>query len=411
MKLSRELFEGIGISLDAVRANKLRSTLATLGIVIGIVTVTLMGAAINGLNQAFIKSISSLGADVFYVSRDDWFNQSYQSWMKTQKRRPIHLREAEMLTQKLSLSVAVAPEIDDQDTVKFKTRSADNVDIIGTTEGYLLTSGVGIAQGRFLTAADGEGTQPVCVIGNDVLTNLFHGDAPLGAHIKVADQSFEVVGVLEKQGNMLGWSLDNRVIIPIRELIADVWNRSTLDEIDVKAADMTQLDEAREELRQTMRQIRHLRPDAPDDFAINEQDQFVTLFHTMTATIAIIGLFITSLSLFVGGIGIMNIMFVSVAERTREIGVRKAIGAKNRSILLQFLIEAACICLIGGLIGLGIAWLATLAVTKWMFPTAMSWVIVVLSLFVSLATGVVSGFFPAWRAARMDPVEALRNET
>jgi putative ABC transport system permease protein len=233
----------------------------------------------------------------------------------------------------------------------------------------------------------------------------------LGARIKVADQSFEVVGVLEKQGNMLGWSLDNRVIIPIRELIADVWTRSTIDQIDVKAASLAQLDEAREELHQTMRHIRHLRPDEPDDFAINEQDQFVTLFHTMTATIAIIGLFITSLSLFVGGIGIMNIMFVSVVERTREIGVRKAIGAKRRAILFQFLIEAACICLIGGLIGLFIAWLITFAVSKWAFPTAMSGLIVALSLLVSLATGVISGFLPAWRAARMNPVDALRNET
>jgi putative ABC transport system permease protein len=410
MTFSREILEGLGISLDAVRANKMRSTLATLGIVIGIVTVTLMGAAINGLNQAFIKSISSLGADVFYISRDNWFNDSYDSWMKTQKRRPIQLKEAEALSQKLTLSVAVAPEIDDEDTVKYKTRSADGVQIIGTTEAYLQTSGIGMAQGRFLTSADGEGSQPVCVIGNQVLTNLFRGESPIGQRIKVQDQSFEVVGVLEKQGKMLGWSLDNRVIVPVRELIADIWNRSTVDEIDVKAADLTQLDEAREEMHQTMRHIRHLKPDAPDDFAINQQDQFVTLFHTMTATIAIIGLFITSLSLFVGGIGIMNIMFVSVAERTREIGVRKAIGAKRRSILLQFLVEAACICLIGGLIGLGIAWAATWAVSKWMFPTAMSGTIIAISLFVSLATGVISGFLPAWRAARMDPVEALRNE-
>jgi putative ABC transport system permease protein len=411
MNFFRELFESLGISLDAVRANKMRSTLATLGIVIGIVTVTLMGAAINGLNQAFIKSISSLGADVFYVSRNDWFNQNYNSWTKSQKRRPIRLREAEALTQKLTLSSAIAPEIDDEETVKYKTRSADDVQIIGTTEGYLMTSGVGIAEGRFLTAADGEGTQPVCIIGSSVVTNLFRGESPLGAHIKVEDQSFVVVGVLEKQGNMLGWSLDNRVIIPIRELIAEIWTRSTIDEIDVKAGNMAQLDEAREELRQTMRHIRHLRPDQPDDFAINQQDQFVTLFHSMTATIAIIGLFITSLSLFVGGIGIMNIMFVSVVERTREIGVRKAIGAKSRSILFQFLIEAAFVCLLGGLIGLGIAWVATLAVSKWMFPTALSGTIVVVSLLVSLATGVVSGFLPAWRAARMDPVDALRNET
>ncbi|HEY1791138.1 MAG TPA: ABC transporter permease [Verrucomicrobiae bacterium] len=404
-----EMREGLGISFDAVRANKMRSALATLGIVIGIVTVTLMGSAIHGLNGAFVKSISALGADVFYVQRSSWF-QDYDTWTQNRKRRPMHLKEAEQLVQKLALASAVAPAIWDDETVKYKTRSASLVDIVGTTEGFLETSGVGIAQGRFLTAADGESSQPVCVIGNDVVTNLFRGDPPLGARIKVADQSFEVVGVLEKQGSMLGWNLDNRVIVPIRELVADIWNRSTIDEIDVKASDTAHLDEAREELRQTMRHIRHLRPDEPDDFSINQQDVILKLFHDTTRTIAIIGLFITSLSLFVGGIGIMNIMFVSVAERTREIGVRKAIGARNRSIMLQFLIESAFICFLGGIIGLMIAWGATLAVSKWMFPTSLSGPIVVIALLVSLMTGVVAGFVPAWRAARMDPVEALRNE-
>jgi putative ABC transport system permease protein len=409
MNALSELHEGLGISFDAVRANKLRSTLATLGIVIGIVTVTLMGSAIHGLNQAFIKSISALGADVFYVQRNSWF-QDYDSWMGNRKRRPIRLKEAEALSQKLTMAAAVAPDIWDDETVRYKTRSASLVDIVGTTEEFLETSGGGVAQGRFLTAADGEGSQPVCVIGSDVASNLFRGDPPLGARIKVSDQSFQVVGVMEKQGNLLGWSMDNRVIIPIRELVADIWNRPNIDEIDVKASHMGQLDEAREELRQTMRNIRHLRPDEPDDFAINQQDQILTLFHNATRTIAIVGLFVTSLALFVGGIGIMNIMFVSVVERTREIGVRKALGAKNRSIMLQFLVEAACICLLGGIIGLVIAWGATLAVSKWMFPTSLSGPIVVMALLVSLITGVVAGFVPAWRAARMDPVEALRNE-
>jgi putative ABC transport system permease protein len=411
MNFFAEIREGLGISWDAIRVNKMRSVLATLGIVIGIVTVTLMGAAINGLDQAFIKSISSLGADVFYVSQYSWFSGSYDDWLKTQKRhRPIRLQEAEALAKQLTLAAAVAPEAGQYETVKYKTRSASLVSIVGTTEAYLQTSGVGVAQGRFLTAADAKGGQPICVIGSDVATNLFRGESPLGARIKIEDQSFQVVGVLEKQGAILGWSLDNRVIIPIREFLADIWNQSDIDQINVKASGLVQLDEAREELLQTMRHIRHLRPDQPDDFAINQQDQFVKFFHEMTGTIALIGLFVTSLSLFVGGIGIMNIMFVSVVERTREIGVRKAIGAKCRNILLQFLIEAACICLIGGMIGLGIAWLATLAVTKWLFPASLSLNIAAIAVLVSLLTGVVSGFLPAWRAARMDPVEALRSE-
>ncbi len=415
MRLLAELREGLGISWGAIQANKMRSALATIGIVIGIVTVTLMGAAINGLNQAFIKSISSLGADVFHVARYDWlFHFSYDDWLKMQRRRPpIRLRDAEALARQLTLASAVAPKMRSYRPVEYKTRSATLVRIIGTTDVYLQTSGVSVAQGRFLTAADAQGGQPVCVIGSDVATNLFHGESPVGKRIKIASQSCQVVGVLEKQGSSM-WvsSEDNNIIIPIREFLAIIWNGTLYDwdGIEVKANGLVQLDEAREELRQVMRHIRHLRPDEPDDFGINQQDQFVKWFHQQTRTIAIVGLFVTSLSLFVGGIGIMNIMFVSVAERTREIGIRKAIGAKRRNILLQFLIEAACICLLGGLIGLGIAWLTTLAVSHLLFPAALSWIIVAVALLVSLLTGVVSGFLPAWRAAWMDPVEALRSE-
>jgi putative ABC transport system permease protein len=192
-------------------------------------------------------------------------------------------------------------------------------------------------------------------------------------------------------------------------MIANFNHTRDLDQIQVKVKSLAGLEEAREELHSAMRQIRQLAPSDPDDFAINQQEQVLTMIHKVTGTIAAIGLFITGLSLFVGGIGIMNIMFVSVNERTREIGLRKAIGAKRRSILLQFLIEAATICLIGGLAGLGLAWPLTLLMQRFL-PATLSPAIVGVALGVSLVTGLLSGILPAWRAARMNPVDALRNE-
>ncbi len=409
MNLLAELREGFGISWNAIRANKMRSVLTTLGIVIGIVTVTLMGTAIEGLNRSFLKSISSLGADVFYVQRFSWLNRTYEDWNKQQKRRPIRLVEARALANQLTLAEAVVPTVDIDAPLKYENRSVSTVTVIGTTDAYLHTSVVGVSQGRFLSAADAEGGRPVCVIGTQVATNLFQQEPPLGNKIKIGAQSYEVVGVMDKQGSFLGLiSLDNRVIIPLKQLIASFWGNPDI-EIQVKAKDLVQLDEAREELRQVMRRVRRIAPDQPDDFSINQQDQFVQMFDRVAGTIAIIGLFVTGLSLFVGGIGIMNIMFVSVAERTREIGIRKAIGAKRRTILLQFLTEAACICMLGGLIGLAIAWPLTLVVQRFL-PTTMSLTVVGIALLVSLVTGVVSGFVPAWRAARMNPVDALRSE-
>ncbi|HEY5910467.1 MAG TPA: ABC transporter permease [Verrucomicrobiae bacterium] len=407
MNLLTEVKEGTRISWGAIRANKMRSVLTTLGIVIGIVTVTLMGTAIAGLNRAFLKNISFIGADVLYIDRFDWFVNSHEAWMRMQKRRPVTETHANALREQLTMARAVAPVSETSTSVRYRRRGGDSVRVIGTTEQYGFTSSVGLSLGRFMSASEASGGRPVCVIGSEVATNLFRRDAPLGNRITIGGKSFEVIGVLEKQGSFLGlFSLDNQVIVPLAQFAASFWHEPDCS-IQVKVKELEQLEEAREELRAAMRKVRRLAPTTPDDFAINQQDQFVKMFHRVGGTIAAVGVFITGLSLFVGGIGIMNIMFVSVAERTREIGIRKAIGARRRTILLQFLIEAASICLLGGLIGLSIAWPLTLLVQK-VLPATLSPTIVGIAILVSLVTGVLSGFFPAWRAARMNPVDALR---
>jgi putative ABC transport system permease protein len=409
MNLVTELREGLSISWSAIRANKMRSILTTLGIVIGVVTVTLMGTAIEGLNRAFLNNISFIGADILYVSRFDWFIDSEAEWLRMEKRQRITLPEVNSLEKQLTLARAVAPQAMTGRSIQYKKRSASSVRIIGTTDQYVHTSSIGISLGRFFSPTESSGGRPVCVLGSEVATNLFRLESPLGKKVMIGGRTFEVVGVLEKQGSFLGmFSLDNQAVVPLKQFTAFFWNWPDY-EILIKARELTQLDEVREEVRSAMRNVRRLSPSQADDFSINQQDQFIKIFHRLGGTIAAVGLFITGLSLFVGGIGIMNIMFVSVAERTREIGIRKAIGAKRRTILLQFLLEAASICLIGGMLALGIAWALTLVVRKFM-PVTMSVTVVTIAILVSLLTGVLSGFFPAWRAALMNPVDALRNE-
>jgi putative ABC transport system permease protein len=408
MNLLAELREGLAIAFAAIRANKLRAGLTTLGIVIGVVTVTLMGTAIEGLDRYFQKTVGFIAADTLYVRRMPWMIHSHAEWMRLQKRRPIEMSQVRELARLSTLARAVAPVSFANQPVSYKNRKSTGVDVIGTTDQFQYTSGIPVAEGRFFTPIESEGARPVCVIGAQVATNLFVREDPLGKRIKIGQIAFDVVGVLQAQGSFLGaFNLDKQVIIPLGQIVAFRW-RPDYD-IQVRARDLASVPETLEEVRAHMRTIRRVPPGEPDDFAINQQEQFLRIFKSITTTIATVGLFITGLSLFVGGIGIMNIMFVSVAERTREIGIRKAIGAKRRTILVQFLIEAAGICLMGGALALAIAWPMTLVLARFL-PAVMSLQVAGLALLVSTVTGLIAGFFPAWRAARMNPVDALRNE-
>jgi putative ABC transport system permease protein len=404
-----EIKEGLGIAWDAIRANKMRSVLTTLGIVIGIISVTLMGTVINGLNTAFHNGISGIGADVLYVDRMDWMIDSYEKWQAEQKRARITRDQVEFIEKEMPMAQNIAPYIMNSFGISYRSKDSSGVRVIGTTDEFAAIRGFALAEGRFMSSIESDAGRPVCVLGTNVAGRLFANESPIGKVVKLGRHPVEVIGVIEKQGSFLGLpSLDDQVVIPVRLLVRG-YSREPDYSIQIKVDDISHLEDAKEELRGLMRRVRRVAPADKDDFAINQQQQIIDVFDKVVGTVGVVGLVITSLSLFVGGIGIMNIMFVSVAERTREIGVRKAIGARNRTILLQFLIEAAVICMIGGLLGLGMTYGLTFAVSKIM-PASMSLRVVGLAILVSLVTGVISGFLPAWRAARMNPVDALRNE-
>ena len=403
-----ELREGLRIAFTAIVANKMRSVLTTLGIVIGIVVVTLMATVIEGLSRALDTSISALGADVYYVSKWDWFSDE---WWKSRNRREITLKEARQLQEKFLLAEAIVPVAQTwQKTMKYRNKSVQG-NVLGTEEAYLITSGVVPENGRFFNELESGGGRPVCVIGHDVAANLFENEDPIGKTVRIGGYSYRVIGVLEKEGSFLGsamFSKDSQAFIPLSNFYRIFGNDRSID-IHVKMRADVKKEDAKAEMIGMFRQIRRVPPGDDDDFGVNTQDFLKKIFDSVVGTIGVIGFLITSLSLLVGGVGIMNIMFVSVKERTKEIGTRKALGAKRRTILIQFLIEAAALCLIGGIIGLGLSYPLSLIIDT-VLPSTMPLWVMGLSLSISIAVGLVSGIVPAYTAARMSPVDALRYE-
>jgi putative ABC transport system permease protein len=298
-------------------------------------------------------------------------------------------------------------------TVVYAKRQVSNVYTMGTTDEYAYLSTTSCQKGRFIDEAESRGGRNVCVVGQDVANGLFSGEDPIDKIIRVRDQEYRVIGVFAKQGSFLGvFSWDSQVVIPLASYIRYFKSNQENASIRVKIKDKTRIGEAKEELRGAFRRIRGLWPEQQDNFAINEQRTLRSSIEPIKAGLAIAGLFITGLALFVGAIGIMNITFVSVKERTREIGIRKALGARRRTILTQFLIEAVLICLVGGTVGLVLAFALFMLIGSAFpsFPVQFSPMLVATALFICVVTGIVSGFAPAWQASRLNPVEALRYE-
>ncbi len=411
-----ELFESFRIAWTQIRANKLRSILTALGVIIGIIAVSLMGTAILGIDAGVEKSLAGMGDDVLYVTKWPWRDASNEWW--TFRNRPqIRPAYADQINDWIEthpdgpLKLAVPAAFWGATIVRGEYR-VSNVSINGFGVDYPLIMRSDMKEGRFFNEIEERGARNVLVLGVDVASALFPNESPEGKKVRMNGQQFTVIGVAARQGSFLGlFSLDAMAIMPIntfRRYYPINWAQC---QVRVQV-DIARMEEAKEELRGLMRRIRQLGPEKKDNFEINSQQVLREQLDPIKKGIALAGLFITGLSLFVGAIGIMNITYVSVKERTKEIGTRKALGARRRTILLQFLIEAVSICLVGGVTGLLTAWgLATMVgQISETFPLVFSPLLVLTGLFLSVLTGVLSGFIPALQASKLDPVVALRYE-
>lgn len=414
-RLYYEVTESLRIAFAQIRANKLRSALTTLGVIIGIVAVTLMGTAINGIDVGVDRSFSGFGDDILFVTKWPWKDNS-QDWWNYRNRRPIRYEYARQVNEWIgdhpasALKLAVPLANRGTNIIRGEYR-LNNIWTMGTTADYARITRSEMKEGRFFSDFEAQSGANVAIIGYDVADALFPGESAVGQTVQIRDQNFKVLGVAARQGSFLGlFSWDSMLAMPITTY-RRYYRVNDDGEVRVQV-DTTRMAEARDELRGLMRSLRQLGPEKRDDFEINEQGTIRAQLDPIKNGIAMAGLFITGLALFVGAIGIMNITYVSVKERTKEIGTRKALGARRRTILLQFLIEAVSLCVIGGVVGLLVTVGLTSLVAKVApaFPLVFSIGLVLLALGASFFVGVLSGFLPALSASKLDPVVALRYE-
>ena len=403
------LNESVSMAMSSLWSNKLRTFLTLLGIIIGVLSIIAVVSIIQGLNNYVYTKFAFYGANDFSVAKFSMMSTSLKEWREMLKRKNLTLEHMRLLRKQCKSCELVGATVNTARTVKFRNQYLKDVNVRGVTHlDHIIGSVVELERGRHIQREDEEHSRYVCIIGADITEKLFPYLDPLGKQIRIGTHSFLVIGLGQKKGKLIGFSQDNYVRIPITTFHKIYGSRRSID-INIHTLSQEQLETAREEVRTILRSKRHLSFKDPDDFSFASSETFIQIYKTLTSSIYIAMIAISSLALLVGGIVVMNIMLVAVTERTKEIGIRMAIGARRNDILIQFLIEAAAISTTGGLIGIligfAIAKIFT-AVTSW--PSSIEPVSIAVAILVSASVGIFFGIYPANKAAKLDPIEALR---
>jgi putative ABC transport system permease protein len=410
-----DIKESAAMAVATVRANKLRSSLTILGVAIGVVTLTFMVSIIQGLNKAFAEQIESLGSNTIFVSK---FDPSFGRPPNSEElhRKDITIEDSEAIRTEAANAVeSVAPiRRKISADLRYADKETDTPVLLGVTPEYDYTLSQYVERGRFITESDLLGRENVVVLAQDVVRSLFPFEDPVGKEIKIEGRPFRVVGVMEPLGNFFGQSRDNSLYIPLAtfdKYWLDIEPPIVVFFIIIRPHTRADVQPATEEITDILRRRRQVPAGAKNNFGVSSQDSLLDFYNQLTGATWLVLTAISFVALMIGGIGVMNIMLVSVTERTKEIGVRKAVGATRANILWQFLVEAVVLTALGGVAGLAVGEVASLLMNRYSpLPAFVPLWAIVVGIGISASVGIVFGLWPAWKAARLDPIEALRYE-